>query len=281
MDYGTRRALFVSFSLLGCACSDSANGSGPGAGGSGASSSTETGSTETGSGGAAQFMTTTSTGGAGASDCNPALTGVVRDFKAWNEGSGHPDFERYGGDGLKGIVQPMLGADHKPVYAHPGGTAHTTGPTEFDQWYRDVPGVNQSFPFTIMGQVTPEGAFVYDNDMFFPIDGQGFGNEGEPHNFGFTFELHMEFAYNGGELFTFSGDDDLWVFINDRLAIDLGGLHPEQSEVLDVDAAAASLGLVVGQTYPLDLFHAERHTNASNFRIESTLSFTNCDPIVY
>jgi fibro-slime domain-containing protein len=117
--------------------------------------------------------------------------------------------------------------------------------------------------------------------MFFPIDGQGFGNEGQAHNFGFTFELHMEFAYKGGEVFTFSGDDDLWVFINDRLAIDLGGLHPEQPEVLDVDAAAASLGLVVGETYPLDLFHAERHTNESNFRIESTLSFTNCDPIVY
>jgi fibro-slime domain-containing protein len=267
---------------LACSCapesgsSDGSVGGGTPAGGSGASSSTETAS-----GGAAQFMTTTSTGGSGANDCNPALTGVVRDFKAWNDGAGHPDFERYGGEGLKGIVEPVLGADHKPVYAHPGPTEHTTGPAEFDQWYRDVAGVNQSFPFTILGQVTPEGAFVYDNGMFFPIDGQGFGNEGQAHNFGFTFELHMEFAYKGGEVFTFSGDDDLWVFINDRLAIDLGGLHPEQSVVLDVDAAAASLGLVVGETYPLDLFHAERHTNESNFRIESTLSFTNCDPIVY
>jgi fibro-slime domain-containing protein len=274
----TKFALLGSFGLFACDPNSGSAGGGPGSGGNGGAGTT---SSESGSGGAAQFMVTTSTGGSGANDCNPALTGVVRDFKAWNDGAGHPDFERYGGDGLKGIVQPMLGADHKPVYAHPGATAHTTGPAEFDQWYRDVAGVNQAFPFTIVGQVTPEGAFVYDNDMFFPIDGQGFGNEGQPHNFGFTFELHMEFAYQGGELFTFSGDDDLWVFINDRLAIDLGGLHPEQSEVLDVDAAAASLGLVVGQTYPLDLFHAERHTTASNFRIESTLSFTNCDPIVY
>ena len=91
----------------------------------------------------------------------------------------------------------------------------------------------------------------------------------------------MEFYYGGGEEFTFSGDDDLWVFINDKLAIDLGGLHPEQTDTLDVDARAAELGLVVGQTYPLDLFHAERHTNASNFRIQSSLNFSNCDPIVY
>lgn len=225
-------------------------------------------------------MTTSSSGGGG-NDCDPVLSGIVRDFKAWNGGTGHPDFERYGGEGLDGIVQPTLGADHKPVYAHPGGTAHTTGPNEFDQWYRDVDGVNQSIPFTIVGTVMNDGSFVYDNDAFFPIDGQGFGNEGQDHNFGFTFELHMEFSYQGGEIFTFSGDDDLWVFINDKLAIDLGGLHAEQSEVLDVDAAAASLGLVVGQTYPLDLFHAERHTTESHFRIQSTLNFTNCDPIVY
>lgn len=226
-------------------------------------------------------MTTTGTAGSGAGTCDPTLTGTVRDFRAWADGAGHPDFERYTGDGLKGIVEPMLGADHKPVYAHPSGTAHTTGPAEFDQWYRDVDGVNQAFPFTIVGQVDDDGSFVYDNSAFFPIDDQGFGNQGQPHNFGFTFELHMQFFYQGGEQFTFSGDDDLWVFINDRLAIDLGGLHGEQSDVLDVDAMADTLGLVVGQTYPLDLFHAERHTTESNFRIQSTLDFTNCDPIVY
>ncbi len=32
-----------------------------------------------------------------------------------------------------------------------------------------------------------------------------------------------------------------------------------------------SLGLTLGETYPMDIFHAERHTNESNFRIETTI----------
>ena len=34
------------------------------------------------------------------------------------------------------------------------------------------------------------------------------------------------------------------------------------------------LGIEIGQTYPMDIFHAERHTNQSNFRIETTIDLT-------
>jgi fibro-slime domain-containing protein len=214
-------------------------------------------------------------------NCAVNLTGTVRDFRAFNGGAGHPDFEVFGGNGLDGLVEFDLGADHKPVYAHPGGTAHTTGPSEFAQWFNDVEGVNMAFPFTITPVVGPDGGLTYANNAFFPIDGQGFGNEGNEHNYHFTYELHMEFAYKGGEVFTFTGDDDLWVFINNRLGIDLGGLHPALSETIDLDAMAGTLGITVGQTYALDLFQAERHTSESNFTIQSSLEFTNCDPIVF
>lgn len=98
------------------------------------------------------------------------------------------------------------------------------------------------------------------------------------NKFWFTTEIHTYFQYNGGESFEFDGDDDVWVFIDNKLAVDLGGLHPSRSGSVDLDSFAAEFGLELNQTYSFSLFHAERHTDESNFKMSTTLA-TTCNVV--
>jgi fibro-slime domain-containing protein len=235
---------------------------------------------------------------------------------------GHPDFQlpTPGNAAETGIVTDTLGDDGKPVYGdHPNGTATTSGKDNFDQWYRDV--VNVNIPFIVglhfvanpsagngvvtfaaslgTATTTPPGGPGRNRDAgvtsasggssYFPVDGLGWKDtataaDGKPHNFAFTTEIHTTFMYNGGEKFTFQGDDDVWVYINKKLAIDLVGIHLQLKATVDLDAQAATLGISTGNSYDLAVFNAERHTTQSNFRIDTTLVFTDCgkiDGVIY
>jgi fibro-slime domain-containing protein len=199
-----------------------------------------------------------------------SLNAVVRDFR-----DSFPDMEREGAflGGELGIVETTLGMEGKPVYAHSGATLTVSGPSSFMLWYRDVAAFNRAFTVALPLTETESGSgvFVYDNAAFFPVDDRGFGNEGRDHNFHFTTEIAATFVYKGGEEFTFRGDDDVFVFVNRRLALDLGGVHPAVEGTIDFDDMADELGITLGNTYELHVFHAERHTVESNFRIETSI----------
>lgn len=223
--------------------------------------------------------------------CDSIIPVVYRDFS-----DAHPDFEMdFSGDGVRlNLIAPTLAADDKPVFASSMGCPARQGTQTcntgynpdrpvigsaltFDQWYRDVPGVNIPFDKELMLTETPAGSgiYVYSSNDFFPLgpdDGFKVTPPNQGKNFLFTTEIHLSFQYVGGQRFTFQGDDDLWIFINKRLALDLGSMHGQERGTIDFDAQAATLGIAVGRVYAMDIFHAERHTSASNFSIETNIA---------
>ena len=89
-----------------------------------------------------------------------------------------------------------------------------------------------------------------------------------------TTEIHTFFEYRKTEIFEFTGDDDVWVYLNGILAVDVGGVHASKTQSIDLsrDAAAERFNMTVGGIYTFDMFQAERKCEASNFGITTTLS---------
>jgi len=201
----------------------------------------------------------------------------------------------YSGDSPdRGIVMNTLDSDNKPVY-NPNNAKKSmrNGGAEFYNWFRTTPGYNiaiqQDLVFTTCDRAVDKNCnnnyFTKDNVWnpsngagYWPLDNQGFGNywsySGKAHNYGFSMEIATRFVYRQGDVFRFNGDDDLFIFINGKLVLDLGGVHNGLEGTINLD----TLGLTPNTTYPFNVFYCERHTPGSGFYATTTIGFV-CERI--
>lgn len=202
----------------------------------------------------------------------------------------------------QGIVKNTLGNDGLPVPAHvTTASAQAAGVNQlsenvtghdpvqpgdnFYMWFHDTDR-SKSFEREITFTNTGKNTYTYGGSNIFPLDNVDYSNGDtawqQGHNFHFTAHLSIpvKIAASGEERFEFSGDDDVWVFLNDQLVLDIGGLHPALEGWFTINSDGTvttyvetagyktiNIGISEGDVVNLDFFYAERSTSESNTKI--------------
>ena len=188
----------------------------------------------------------------------------------------------------KGLAEYELSEEYLPVATGNGKLTPNQGLSNFDGWFEAVEGKSANYTGALKLEYQPEGAeFSFHHDHFYPLDGADFSNgdavnkDGHNHLFTMSFAVPFTVLASGNEGFAIRADDDTFVYIGDKLAIDMGGIHDattgrfvinDNGEVYtgvnDEELAYSGIKLDAGNGSIVRIFHADRDSADSVFEVK-------------
>lgn len=157
------------------------------------------------------------------------------------------------------------------TYSYNGVEGEYVGTTHYmyDSRYNDNDNTTNNIGTNFLFGMSLEVDFYLPNKPGVQVVGGDYGNKD---------------VYGADMHFRFTGDDDVWIFVDDKMVLDLGGLHGRETGDINFstgvvtingvknDALSATLQSVSAGEHTLDMYYLERGSSMSNCAIYFNLA---------
>lgn len=188
----------------------------------------------------------------------------------------------------KGLVEYELSEEYLPVATGNGKLIPNQGLDNLDGWFEAMEGKNANYTGALKLEYQADGAeFGFYHDQFYPLDEAGFSDgdevnkDGHNHLWTMSFAVPFTVLASGEEGFAIRADDDTFVYVGDKLAIDMGGIHDattgkfmitDEGEIYTAvegeELAYSGIKLNAGDGSIIRIFHADRDSKDSIFEVK-------------